>query len=391
MVLLLPASARTDGQNSTTADADRKTAMDLFDQNRYEDALPLLEQLTVVYPKDMVLQERLGMCLAAHAVSLADPEARRQTRLRARQAFLRAKELGDHSNLLQTALSQLPEDGSETPYSNKKEVDDAMRTAEAAFGRGDLTGALVGYAEVLKLDPQNYQAAVFSGDACFKQKNYDASYAWYAKAVAIDPDQELAYRYWGDSLYVAGKSSEARQKFIEAIVASPYERLSWVGLTQWADRTGVKLTQPNINSPNSMSTSGSKTNITIDPSAIGKKDGMEGWMAYEMKRALWKNEEFQKTFPNEKQYRHSLAEETAALSLVADIASENLTSKTIKPENLNPQIAILIKLKSDGLLESYILIARADDGIAQDYAAYRKDHRDKLLQYMNEYVVPPVK
>ena len=385
------ATARTPGQASTTADADRKTAMDLYDQNRFEDALPLLEELTVTYPKDAVLLERLGMCLNAHAVTLKDYEARRQMRLRARQAFLRAKALGDNSDLLQTALSEIPEDGSDSPYSSKKDVDDAMRAAEAAFSKGDLVGALAGYALVLKLDPQNYQAAVFSGDSCFKQKDYDASYVWFAKAVTIDPDQELAYRYWGDALYAAGKNSEARQKFIEAIVASPYERLSWVGLTQWADRNGVKLTQPNIKSPNSISTSGNTTNIMIDPNTLGKKDGTESWLLYAITRANWKNEEFHKNFPNEKDYRHSLAKESNALGMVADAVSENLASKQIKSEDLNQQLALLIKIKSEGFLEPYILLARADAGIAQDYATYRNGHREKLVEYMNEYVVPPAK
>lgn len=383
--------ARTSGQNSSTADADRKTALELFDQNRYEDALPLFEQLTVAYPKDLVLQERLGFCLNAHAVSLRDPEARRRTRLRARQALLRAKELGDNSNLLQTALSQIPEDGSDSPYSDKKEVDEAMRAAETAYSKGDLAGALAGYAEVLRLDPQNYQAAVFSGDVCFKQKEYDASYPWFTKAVAIDPDQELAYRYWGDALYAAGKNSAAREKFIEAIVASPYERVSWVGLTQWADRNGIKLTQPNIRSPNSISTKGDKTNITIDASTLGKKDGTESWMLYEISRAAFQTKQFHETYPNEKEYRHSLAEEVAALGLVADAVSTKVDSKELKRGDLNPQIATLIKIKSEGLLESYVLLAIPDQGIAQDYAAYRKDHRDMLLQYMDEYVVAPAK
>jgi len=388
---LLVAVSPTRAQNSQTDDQDRKTALDLYQQNRFEDALPLLEQLTVAHPKDLVLLEELGTCLLAHSVSLSDPELRRQTRLRAREVFLSAQKLGDNSNYLQTVLQKLPEDGSESPYSTRKEVDDAMRTAEAAFGRGDFAGALAGYAEVLRLDPQNYQAALFSGDVCFKHKDYDASYTWFQKAVAIDPNQETAYRYWGDALYAAGKNSEARQKFIEAIVASPYERASWVGLTQWAQRNSVTLSQPKIESPNSIVANGNQTNITIDASTLGKKDGTEGWMLYEITRVSWKNTEFQKTFPNEKQYRHSLAEESAALGLVATSASENVASKKIKAKDLNPQIATLIKIKDEGLLESYILLARPDDGLAQDYAAYRKDHRDKLLQYMNEYVVPQVK
>jgi tetratricopeptide (TPR) repeat protein len=388
LVLTASSSARGSAQDSPTAAADRKAAFDLFDQNNYEDALPLLEQVTATYPNDPAVWEHLGFCLNAHAVSLKDPEARRQTRLRARQAFLRAKALGDNSNLLQTSLEGIPEDGGDAPYSDKKEIDDAMRSAETAFGKGDLTRALAGYAEVLKLDPRNYQAELFSGDACFKLKDYETSFKWFASAVAIDPEQEIAYRYWGDALYAAGKSKEAREKFIEAIVASPYERRAWVGLTQWADRTGVKLTQPNIQSPNSLSSNGSTTNITIDASTLGKKDGSESWMVYEIARAGFQLK-FHDHFPNETEYRHSLAEESDALGLVAGTLTQNIDSKKIKSADLTPALAILLKIKSEGLLEPYILISAADQGIASDYAAYRKDHRDKLFQYMDEYVVPP--
>jgi hypothetical protein len=40
------------------------------------------------------------------------------------------------------------------------------------------------------------------------------------------------------------------------------------------------------------------------------------------------------------------------------------------------------------LVEAYILISAADQGIAEDYAAYREQHRDKLRQYLDEIVVP---
>jgi hypothetical protein len=157
---------------------------------------------------------------------------------------------------------------------------------------------------------------------------------------------------------------------------------------QWAQRNGVTLTQPKIDSPNSISTNGNQTRITIDPNMLGKKDGTESWMLYEITRAAWNTAEFHKEFPNEKEYRHSLAEESQALGLVANAVSEHVEKQQIKSADLNPQLAVLIKLKNEGLLESYILLAKADQGIAQDYSAYRKDHRDKLVQYMNEYVVP---
>src|SRR5207248_11531255 len=39
------------------------------------------------------------------------------------------------------------------------------------------------------------------------------------------------------------------------------------------------------------------------------------------------------------------------------------------------------------LLESYILISRADEGIAQDYDAYRNNHHEQLRQFIREYVI----
>ncbi len=151
-------------QESQAGDPLRQKAMDLFKQNRLEEALPLLEDLTVSRPDDAGTQEALGACLMGHAINLPDPVLRRETRLRARKAFLRAKDLGDKDNYLTMMLSSIPEDGGDYSFSNRKDVDSAMRSAEAAYSRGDFPGAIAGYAQALSLDPNNYEAALFTGD-----------------------------------------------------------------------------------------------------------------------------------------------------------------------------------------------------------------------------------
>jgi tetratricopeptide (TPR) repeat protein len=387
-------AAGAGAQNGVNAsqDPNRAKAIQLFKNGNYEDALPLLLSQASVHPDDPMIQELLGGALLEHAATLPDPEARRQARIAARGALLRAKALGDNSNYINIVLPNLPADGGGSPYSARADVDNAMRAAEAAFSKGDMDGALAGYQQVLKLDPQNYMALLFSGDVYYKQKDFENSYVWYGKAAAAEPNAELAFRYWGDALNTAGKPEEAREKFIEAIVASPFERASWIGLQQWAQMNHVKLTQLNIKSPNSVSTQpAGGANITIDPNTLGKHDGTESWMLYEITRAAWNATLFQKTFPNETAYRHSLPEEAAALGVVADAVSQNIASGKVKQADLDPQIAALIKLKSEGLIEAYVLLARADQGIAQDYAAYRDAHRDKLTAYMNEYVAPELK
>ncbi len=71
--------------------------------------------------------------------------------------------------------------------------------------------------------------------------------------------------------------------------------------------------------------------------------------------------------------------------MVADAASKELKSGKVKV--LDASLANLVKLNDAGLLEAYILLARPDDGIAHDYAAYRKTNRDKLRRYVVEYVI----
>jgi hypothetical protein len=40
------------------------------------------------------------------------------------------------------------------------------------------------------------------------------------------------------------------------------------------------------------------------------------------------------------------------------------------------------------MIEAYVLLNAADEGIAQDYPGYREKHREKLEQYLSEFVVP---
>ena len=48
---------------------------------------------------------------------------------------------------------------------------------------------------------------------------------------------------------------------------------------------------------------------------------------------------------------------------------------------------ILQKLDDEGLLEAFILMAQADDGIAEDHEAFLKNNRPKLRQYVLNYVI----
>ncbi|HYR76895.1 MAG TPA: tetratricopeptide repeat protein [Pyrinomonadaceae bacterium] len=386
--------------------SERQRALDLYEANNFAAALPLLEKLAASNPNDPVILSRLGFALYASSATEKDPAVRQQMRDRARTTLLRSRSLGDNSNLTAMALDALSApDATQLPFSSIQAAEAAMREGEAAFVRGDMDKAIAAYKHALELDPHLYDAALYAGDAEFKKgynstdpqyriEHFDAAGVWFAKAVAIDANRETAYRYWGDALDAQGKSTDARDKFVDAIVADPFNRRAYVGLTQWADRHKVALGHPRIDIPSGVtSNKPGEVNITIDPSALkSDDDGSAAWMVYGIIRARWLNkkdgsrsDKFAKAYPHEPVYRHSLAEELEALAGVSESVQTQIKDKRIK--KLTVSLENLKNLNDTGLLEPYILFAHPDEGIARDYSAYRKTNRDKLRRYWLEVVI----
>jgi tetratricopeptide (TPR) repeat protein len=135
-----------------------------------------------------------------------------------------------------------------------------MREGEEAHSRGELDRAIKGYKRALELDPKLYLAALFTGDMYFKKgmqandagekkEMMAAAGEWFERAIAIDENIETAHRYWGDALEAEGRLEEARDRFVDAIIAEPYGRRAYVGLTQWGKRHQVSLGHPRIDIP----------------------------------------------------------------------------------------------------------------------------------------------
>lgn len=389
-------SAQTDSEqtkaqqpgDSNPNDPDRQEAVRVYQEHKLPQAAELWEKVIAKYPKDMGAHEALGASLLSRAETQTDPAKKKADRLRARTELLRARELGDNSDLCKVLLSGIPEDGSDTAFSENKEVEAAMGRGEAAFARGEWEQAIKEYSRALELDPRLYFAAVNIGDTYFRLKNFDTAGEWFARAIAINPNQEVAYRYWADALMAAGRMKEAREKFIQGMVAYPYAKTSWVGLNGWLSRNHLAYNKIRIKVPQGPTTDAKGgTVINIDPASMGKDDGGEAWLSYPMERSLWKNEKFAREFPGEKSYRHSLKEEVDALSLVVKVFAETQHNKKVK--SADSGLVMLSRFQAEGLLEPYVLLTRADNGIAQDYAAYQAAHRDKLIEFVDKYIVPP--
>jgi tetratricopeptide (TPR) repeat protein len=368
--------------------AERRRAEELVRQGNFVAALPLLEKLSAAAPSDGELMFFLGYAVLGNARTLKEADARKAARLRARALMLKARELGFDDPLMTSILETIPPGGGpDEVFSRNAQADAAMREAEVAFVQGKTDEALAAYQLALRHDPRLYEAALFSGDMYLKKEQYDRAAEWYAKAVEIDPDRETAYRYSATPLMRQKRYDEAKARYVEAVVAEPYNRLTWAGLSQWARAAGVQLAHANVEVPTEFSDEGGKMTINLDPKLAAKDDGTAAWAAYGLTRAVWRTQKFAKEFPAEKQYRHTLREEADALRAVVTSVREQ--QKEGKVKALDPNLARLVRLHDEGLLEAYVLFARPDRGIAEDYADYRKANRDKLRRYLVEYVTAP--
>ena len=385
-VLILQCAAIAQSQTSQDVGALKQQASQLIDQSRYTEALPLLEKIIAAEPDNAQMHFYLGFALLAQANITNGEAAQRALRVRARNAFIKSKELGNKDVLVDALIQSLPADGGVTAgVSPNIEANRAMMEAEASFAQGKMDDALRLYQKALGLDPNIYEAALFSGDVFMHKEDYAQAEVWYQKAIKINPDRETAYRYSATPLMKQGKIDEARDRYIEAYISEPYSRFSVAGLSQWAQVTQTKLAHPDIDIPSDVTfdeKGDARINLSMGALLGGKDDGSFAWISYGGTRSEWHKEKFAKTFPNETIYRHSLAEETDALQSVLALATSDK-----KVKNLSPSLAKLKKLNDSGLLEAYILLAKPDRGIAQDFPAYRKANRAKLRQYVKEYIL----
>jgi len=373
----------------TGSETTRQRAFELFKQDKHIEALPLFEELALKSPDDRDVLLGLGVCLVAEATTLDDQEAATKERVRARQVLLKAKTLGSTAPLLENLLQMLPEDG--VVKYEKTPADQAMRAAEAAFSRRDFEEAIRNYSKVLEYDPKNYGAVLFIGDSYFAMKNWPKAGEWYQKAIDLDPDKETAHRYYADMLLKNGEIEKSRTRFIQAVVAEPYNPISWRALQGWASTNKLQLKRVHVDTPNNVSQTGEKNiTITMDPKEPEETSSI--WLMYGLTKVKWHSDEFKKQFPSEKQYRHSLAEEADALTTAATVWTEmNESDKKKKKASAapkDPNLILLLKLYQAKMIEPYVLLNAADNDIARDYDGYRQKNRDKLEQYLSEFVVP---
>lgn len=369
----------------TAPTADRKRALALFYAHQHLDALPLLEELARTHPDDREVRESLAAALFTKSATVGAEEGQ-ALRRRGRSILAELKNGGPISDLGVILLEGTPEDGRMPTFSEKSDAQAAMKEGEAAFARRDFDAARRSYKRAISLDPSLYHASLFMGDTYFAEGRLQDARTWFSRAILIDPNKETAHRYLADALNKAGLFAAARLSYIDAIIAEPYSRRPWMGLSNWARGNNVTLQHPRVVPEDLDAADAAKgAGPKVKPNDAGKADGRSQWRLYRQTRQAWAKDRFQKAFPGTP-YRHSLPEETDALHRVAAAIAADVKAGRIKEPD--PCFANLMKLDEEGLLDAYVLFARPDAGIAEDYPAYRDAHRVELRRYLRKYVAP---
>ncbi len=391
-----PAVFQADAAQAAQAQPDasdqekRQEAVALFNQGKRLEALPLLEELVQRNPQDAELLVDLAASLIDHAATLTDQNAAPKERFRARDLVQKAWQLGNFSPLaenLRQLLQDLPANGA-IRFSYNPAVEQVMDAGEAAFARRDFDAALTIYAKALELEPTNYSAALFTANTYDRKSDFAHAGEWYERTMRLDPDVETAFRYYAVMLARQGDMAKARSMLIHAAVAEPYNKIVWREIRAWAliNKTAFNLVYapiPLVAKDGSIQ--------TAQPASEQPPQLLSAWQAYHAVVADWrKGGKFEKQFPQETAYRHSLPEESEALSAAARLLQPLRQDKeSAELVAADTAAGLLLKLHEAGLIDAYVLFSLGDDGIARDYKAYRAANRGKLEEYMDKFVMPP--
>jgi len=412
-----PVSQQAGGQEAgaprhqANFEPERQQADALYLAGKPLEALPLYEDLCKQDPTVAVFAERHGTGLLAKADVTADPKVRAELVDAGLAEIRRAQSLGDTSPYVASVLNA----ASKTPggaamnaplgmppltvgytHAGTDKAQALYAQAEQAFAGQNYTAAAGLYVKAAQADPQWYMPPLDAGDAYFHLKDWKQANAWFGKAVAIDPDRETAYRYWGDELFAAGDRVGAKAKYVSAVIAEPFTAATWSKLQEWARVTGtpfiiLRVQRPEFTTPNGA--------LKVD-TALEKEtgDGRSSWLVYQRVRAahgapaagqmtmagaVGVNGEFTPTG-----YVHTIGEEMEALNAMLADVKQKLAAGTVTEAKLDPGIKDMLTLQRLGYLEPFVVLNFHDAGLRHGYPAYRAQHRELLVKYLDNVVAP---
>jgi tetratricopeptide (TPR) repeat protein len=374
ILCLLAPLALAQGDGAAKADS-------FYQSGNRLDALPLYEELAKANPKEPLYAERLAVCLYAQSAPMEAGPTRKELLEKIQAEAKTAVALGSQENVARVIANfDLSLVDSEKGETLARAI---WRSGEPYFGKRDYKGALDRYAAAAELEPKVAEPALFAGDAAQFAGDLPTAARWYQKAIQIDPHNAKAYARWGDAIMrIAHDADGAKAKYIDAIVANPDYKMGWNGLSTWAQAHGAVLAGPKIKPPSG----GMEMFKAMGHDASSRSP----WAAYVVDSFAYQSDAkgspigtFHQDYPGEAKARRSLHGEAKALHATA----VEVALKWEKGEQPPEEFRDLIAVDKADLLECWVLFRWADEGIAQEYMQFSKDHWEKLHEYIERFEI----
>lgn len=358
---------------------------ELSKAQRYDEERALYEAWLRLHADDAQVTFALGYAMYLQASAEGNTPKGDELRRRTYQLVREGIRLGYDGALVDLMKGAVDAEGHDlAKYSERADVDAVMRQGEQAFAAGRHDEALKAYENALLLDPGHYAATLYIGDVHFVRNELPAAMTWFERATKLDPDRETAWRYWGDALAKVDRGDDALEKYVQALVAEPYNRLPRQMLQAFGTRTGRPPRAPAVNLPRiAVSVAGGRISVDQDLRGDPLLD------AYVKARADWLLNEWPKRSGGSAAARHSLGEEAAGLRAAVRFADAADPATKAKLTNWDASVRTIKSLDAAGFLEAFILLDWPDNGIAADYADYRRQNRAPLLRYVHQVTLAP--
>lgn len=180
-----------------------KKAEALMKQHKFADALPFIEEMIKLEPKNFKWQFDKGVC-----------ELRTKKFEQAKLTFAKVQEMNKeytpaYLQAAQACLKLKQYDLAIEQYNKASLVEKVpakkgqykLMTVDALLQKGDVPKAKVIITELEKTAPENFKVLYYSGDIKLKEKNWSGAKETYSKILTLEkfkamkPEQQVAYYY----------------------------------------------------------------------------------------------------------------------------------------------------------------------------------------------------
>ncbi len=264
----------------------------------------------------------------------------------------------------------------EPPLDCPKSAEDAWDEAERLFSALELRASLAYYEAAAAECPRSSAILRSRADAYYALGEYEQSSRMFREALGLDPWDRAAWRYLSDTERNIGDMQAAWEAATMAVLSDPLYEMGWVTLRS---TSGLPFRRIRVDKPwVEKGENGPILHIASPDPRRPPADGDESptlWMVYATASAHWDGADGKRLDAERERVRVTLnalerrrAEDAGAHSPFWDLVAE---------------------ARSDGYLDEAIFLLLPDNDLAREYAAYRDDHRERLVTFVRTKLAPP--